>query len=124
MVYFTTFETKNKAVELDKIYRVPVKSYGGTTVPNSGTVENVYINTKLTVEEVVNIINSIPNESFINFFGSIVYLIICDENEKVISFGFGIYSSELFGYGASIDYAVTPFGALGTSQQIAVSVQF
>lgn len=41
-----------------------------------------------------------------------------------ISFGFGIYSSELFGYGASIDYAVTPFGALGTSQQIAVAIQF
>lgn len=46
-----------------------------------------------------------------------------DSTSKV-SFGFGIYSSELFGYGASIDYAVTPFGALGTSQQIAVSVQF
>lgn len=45
------------------------------------------------------------------------------ETSKV-SFGFGIYSSELFGYGASIDYAVTPFGALGTSQQLAVSVQF
>ena len=41
-----------------------------------------------------------------------------------VSFGFGIYSSELFGYGASIDYSVTPFGALGTSQQIALSVQF
>lgn len=46
-----------------------------------------------------------------------------DSTSKV-SFGFGIYSSELFGYGASIDYAVTPFGALGTSQQIALSVQF
>lgn len=46
-----------------------------------------------------------------------------DSTSKV-SFGFGIYSGELFGYGASIDYAVTPFGALGTSQQIAVSVQF
>lgn len=41
-----------------------------------------------------------------------------------ISFGFGIYSSELFGYGASIDYAVTPFGALGTSQQIALAIEF
>lgn len=41
-----------------------------------------------------------------------------------VSFGFGIYSSELFGYGASIDYSVTPFGALGTSQQLALSVQF
>ncbi len=46
-----------------------------------------------------------------------------DSTSKV-SFGFGIYSSELFGYGASLDYAVTPFGALGTSQQLAVSVQF
>lgn len=46
-----------------------------------------------------------------------------DSTSKV-SFGFGIYSGELFGYGASIDYAVTPYGALGTSQQIAVSVQF
>lgn len=46
------------------------------------------------------------------------------EETSRVSFGFGIYSSELFGYGASIDYAVTPFGALGTSQQIAISVQF
>ncbi len=46
------------------------------------------------------------------------------DSTSKISFGFGIYSSELFGYGASLDYAVTPFGALGTSQQIAVSVQF
>lgn len=45
------------------------------------------------------------------------------ETSKV-SFGFGIYSSELFGYGASIDYAVTPFGALGTSQQIALAIEF
>lgn len=46
-----------------------------------------------------------------------------DSTSKV-SFGVGVYSSELFGYGASIDYAVTPFGALGTSQQIAISIQF
>ena len=46
------------------------------------------------------------------------------EETSRVSFGFGIYSAELFGYGASIDYAVTPFGALGTSQQIALSVQF
>lgn len=46
------------------------------------------------------------------------------EETSKVSFGFGIYSSELFGYGASVDYAVTPFGALGTSHQVAVSVQF
>ncbi|MCQ2410483.1 MAG: hypothetical protein MJ053_02990 [Elusimicrobiaceae bacterium] len=59
----------------------------------------------------------------INTTESYVEKIGLEETSKV-SFGFGIYSSELFGYGASIDYAVTPFGALGTSQQIAVSVQF
>ena len=46
------------------------------------------------------------------------------EETSRVSFGFGIYSAELFGYGASIDYAATPFGALGTSQQIAISLQF
>ena len=46
------------------------------------------------------------------------------EETSRVSFGVGVYSSELFGYGASIDYAVTPFGALGTSQQLALSIQF
>ena len=46
------------------------------------------------------------------------------EETSRVSFGCGVYSAELFGYGASIDYADTPFGALGTSHQIAVSVQF
>ncbi|WP_428898243.1 Uncharacterized protein family (UPF0164) [Parelusimicrobium proximum] len=41
-----------------------------------------------------------------------------------VSFGFGLYSSEIFGYGASLDYAMTPFGALGTAQQISVGLQF
>ena len=59
----------------------------------------------------------------INEDDSLVKSLGLEETSK-ISFGFGIYSSELFGYGASIDYAVTPFGALGTSQQIALSIQF
>ena len=46
------------------------------------------------------------------------------EETSRVSFGAGVYSGELFGYGASLDYAVTPFGALGTSQQIALSIQF
>ena len=41
-----------------------------------------------------------------------------------ISFGFGLYSGEIFGYGTSIDYAMTPFGALGTAYQVSVGVQF
>jgi hypothetical protein len=41
-----------------------------------------------------------------------------------VSFGFGLYSGEVFGYGASLDYAMTPFGALGTAQQLSVGIQF
>ncbi len=41
-----------------------------------------------------------------------------------VSFGFGLYSGEIFGYGTSIDYAMTPFGALGTAYQFSVGVQF
>ncbi|MBR2392393.1 MAG: hypothetical protein IKA93_02335, partial [Elusimicrobiaceae bacterium] len=59
----------------------------------------------------------------INTDNSTVEALGLEETSKV-SFGFGIYSSELFGYGASIDYAVTPFGALGTSQQISLAIQF
>ncbi len=59
----------------------------------------------------------------INEDDSLVKSLGLEETSKV-SFGFGIYSSELFGYGASIDYAVTPFGALGTSQQIALAIEF
>lgn len=41
-----------------------------------------------------------------------------------ISFGFGLYTSEVFGYGMGIDYALVPYGALGKSNQIAVRFQF
>ena len=67
------------------VEELPKASWSGIAVPNSGTVENVYFNTNLSVEEVVNIIDFIPNESFSNFFGSTVYLVIVDElNEKGI----------------------------------------
>jgi len=41
-----------------------------------------------------------------------------------VSFGFGLYSDELFGYGAGLDFACTPFGALGTVYNLAVGIQF
>ncbi len=41
-----------------------------------------------------------------------------------ISLGFGFYSSEVFGYGLGLDYAMMPFGALGTAHQLAVRLQF
>lgn len=41
-----------------------------------------------------------------------------------ITLGFGFYSSEVFGYGVGLDYAMMPSGALGTAHQIAVRMQF
>ena len=41
-----------------------------------------------------------------------------------ITFGFGFYSSEVMGYGLGIDYAMLPWGALGTAHQLSVRFQF
>ena len=41
-----------------------------------------------------------------------------------VSFGFGMYSDEVFGYGTRIDFAMTPFGAFGTVYNLAAGVQF
>ncbi|WP_424246074.1 hypothetical protein Dip510_000993 [Elusimicrobium posterum] len=46
-----------------------------------------------------------------------------DKTSKV-SFGFGISSNEVFGYGTTLDFAMTPYGALGTVYNIAIGVQF
>ncbi|ACC98762.1 hypothetical protein Emin_1212 [Elusimicrobium minutum Pei191] len=46
------------------------------------------------------------------------------DNTSKVSFGFGLYSDEVFGYGTRIDFAMTPFGALGTTYNVAVGVQF
>jgi hypothetical protein len=40
------------------------------------------------------------------------------------SFGFGLYTSEAFGYGLSLDYAFVPYGALGTVNQISFKLKF
>lgn len=41
-----------------------------------------------------------------------------------LSFGFGMYTSQAFGYGVSLDYAFVPYGALGTVDQITVKLKF
>ena len=41
-----------------------------------------------------------------------------------LSFGFGMYTSQAFGYGVSLDYAFIPYGALGTVDQISVKMKF
>jgi hypothetical protein len=55
--------------------------------------------------------------------GSIADRIGLDTTSK-ISLGFGFYSSEVFGYGLGLDYAMLPSGALGTAHQISVKMQF
>ncbi len=46
-----------------------------------------------------------------------------DQNSG-LSFGFGVYTSQAFGYGVSLDYAFVPYGALGTVDQIAFKLKF
>ncbi len=41
-----------------------------------------------------------------------------------ISFGFGVYTSQAFGYGLSLDYAFVPYGALGTVDQLSFKIKF
>ncbi len=41
-----------------------------------------------------------------------------------LSFGFGVYTSQAFGYGVSLDYAFVPYGALGTVDQISFKLKF
>jgi hypothetical protein len=46
-----------------------------------------------------------------------------DQTSK-ISFGFGLESKELFGYGFGLDFAYMPSGALGEAMQVAVKFMF
>lgn len=46
------------------------------------------------------------------------------DNTSKLSFGIGIYTSQLFGYGARLEYAMVPFGSLGKVNQFALGVQF
>ena len=41
-----------------------------------------------------------------------------------LSFGFGLYTSQAFGYGMGLDYAFVPYGALGTVDQITLKLKF
>jgi hypothetical protein len=41
-----------------------------------------------------------------------------------LSFGFGLYTSQAFGYGLALDYAFVPFGALGSVDQISLKLKF
>ncbi|MFI5347585.1 MAG: hypothetical protein ACHQ51_14515 [Elusimicrobiota bacterium] len=41
-----------------------------------------------------------------------------------LSFGFGVYTSQAFGYGLSLDYAFVPYGALGTVDQLSFKLKF
>lgn len=41
-----------------------------------------------------------------------------------ITFGFGVYTSQAFGYGMALDYAWVPMGALGIADQISFKLKF
>ena len=41
-----------------------------------------------------------------------------------LSFGLGVFTSQAFGYGIGLDYALVPLGALGTSDELTLKVKF
>jgi hypothetical protein len=57
-----------------------------------------------------------------SFDGTLKFLRV--DQTSGISFGLGVYTSQAFGYGLSLDYAFVPFGALGTVDQISFKVKF
>lgn len=71
LISITPFEQEfvkvpNKDIELDKLYRVPIKigkAWRGTEVPNINSddnyVEQLYLNTNLNIQEVIDIIKTI-----------------------------------------------------------------
>jgi len=46
------------------------------------------------------------------------------QNSSKITMGMGLYSSDIMGYGVGIDYALLPFGELGTAHQLGIKILF
>lgn len=57
--------------------------YEGTVVPNTGTVEKVYLNTNLSIDEVKNIIGSLTYNSS-NVFEHVLYNNASNNNDKIV----------------------------------------
>ena len=57
-----------------------------------------------------------------NFSGQLRSLRL--DRSSGLSFGFGVYTSQAFGYGLALDYAFVPMGALGSADQISFRLKF
>ena len=62
-------------------------------------------------------------DSYGQSFDSTLKTLYVDQTSG-ITFGFGIYTSQAFGYGLSLDYAFVPYGALGIVDQISFKMKF
>lgn len=62
-------------------------------------------------------------DSYGQSFGGTLKTLKMDQTSG-LSFGFGVYTSQAFGYGLSMDYAFVPYGALGTVDQLSFKLKF
>ena len=77
-------EVKNNTKEIEKITDyVGVTSLGGAIVPNNGYIENVYFNTKLSIDEVVNLLSNLTYVGE-DLLGFPVYGLLIDGNTNMI----------------------------------------
>lgn len=100
-------QTGGGVIEVEEL---PRGGWNGTTVPNSGTVEKVYFNTNLSVDEVVNILSNLEY----NMNGTAYMGLSNSTNDKYIQF---INSDNFYGILDSISggfiFANTTFSDLG-----------
>ena len=74
------------SADLTKVYRIPtVKFTGGTSVPSSGTIEKVYINTSLSNDEIIDIMSSVDLVQVPGFSGDLYAVVTTADFSNALS---------------------------------------
>lgn len=78
-------ETENTSFNTKNLYRLTDKKYNGTTVPTSGVIEKIYVNTNLLKDEVTNLLIDLPYVTLRE--GVKTYLVFADTFDLTLQTG-------------------------------------
>ena len=81
------------------VEELPKASWVGTTVPNTGTVENVYFNTNLTNKEIDKLLSELD---YVDMEGMLTNFLLCSSNGEVV-----VYAVKVISDGIVIGYSIT-----------------